>query len=127
MTSLPTPLVHVPTEVTEAMAKYEPWLKLVGNTGATTAPPTTTVDPDTGATTTAPSFLDALRAIPTEKEYKRPNGLIYVPRAMAVADKTTVQDVVFVKAAYAKRRPILFYGDPGTGKTALVEASLPGL
>lgn len=52
----------------------------------------------------------------------RPNGEMYLPR---VFEGTT--DVAFLKAAYTARMPVLLYGSPGTGKSAAVEAAMPGL
>jgi hypothetical protein len=62
-----------------------------------------------------------------ERKLTRPNGQIYVARKIALNDRESFWDVVWVKRAYAERLPLLLYGDPGTGKTALLEASLPGL
>jgi nitric oxide reductase NorQ protein len=60
------------------------------------------------------------------KEYTRPNGQLYIPREMTINGQR-VQDVTFIKLAHAQHMPVLLYGDPGTGKTALIEAALPDL
>lgn len=59
-------------------------------------------------------------------EYIRPGGSKYVPREMTIEGKR-VHDVTFVRMAYKNRMPVLLYGDPGTGKTALLEAALDDL
>ena len=57
--------------------------------------------------------------------FYRPNGEEYKPRSITVgSDKST--DVALIQSAHAARLPVLLYGEPGTGKTALVEAALPG-
>lgn len=57
-----------------------------------------------------------------QKFYVRPNGEKYLPRDLMI-NGAKVQDVTFVKMAYEHRMPILLFGDPGTGKTALFEAA----
>lgn len=57
-----------------------------------------------------------------QKFYTRPNGEKYLPREITISG-SRVQDVTFVKMAYEHRMPILLFGDPGTGKTALLEAA----
>ncbi len=69
--------------------------------------------------------LDALISI-AEKEYTRPTGEVYVPR-MVPFEAQTIQDVTLMKVAHEKKMPVLLYGVPGTGKTALVEAALPNV
>lgn len=59
-------------------------------------------------------------------EYTRPNGERYVPRKLKI-DGVDAQDVTFVRMAYDARMPILLFGAPGCGKTALVEAALDDL
>lgn len=58
--------------------------------------------------------------------YPRPNGVDYLPRRMKIGE-TALHDVTFIKVAHDKRMPVLLYGDPGCGKTALVEAAIPDL
>lgn len=53
----------------------------------------------------------------------RPNGQVYMPRKLNVG----LYDTELVLRAYHARTPVLLYGDPGTGKTALCEAVLPDL
>ena len=57
-----------------------------------------------------------------QKEYLRPNGLVYLPRNLMVSD-TKMQDVTLVRESVAAGMTVLLYGDPGCGKTALVEAA----
>ena len=57
-------------------------------------------------------------------EFTRPNGETYLARSMVVSGTRTT-DVAFMQSAYKARMPVLLYGDPGTGKTALVEAAIP--
>lgn len=52
------------------------------------------------------------------EKYDRPNGEAYYGRELAGAT-----DVKFLRTARASKMPVLFYGAPGTGKTALVEAA----
>jgi len=76
------------------------------------------------ATPTAPAVA-AAKATGKTSGFFRPNGEEYLPRSIMVGpDKTT--DVALVQSAHAAGLPVLLYGDPGTGKTALVEAALPG-
>ena len=57
---------------------------------------------------------------------ERPNGEMYFPRKLGT-DYGAGTDVAFVQRAYENRMPVLLFGPPGTGKTALFEAALPGL
>lgn len=57
---------------------------------------------------------------------ERPNGEMYFPRKLD-PDYGAGTDVDFVQRAYEHRMPVLLFGPPGTGKTALFEAALPGL
>lgn len=59
------------------------------------------------------------------KPIARPNGDLYHPRKITVGGKE-FYDTQIIRRAYDDRIPVLLYGEPGTGKTALVEASLPG-
>lgn len=61
-----------------------------------------------------------------EKQYVRPNGEAYRPRNVAIKD-AKVHDVTMIRVAHRREMPILLYGAPGTGKTALVEAALPNV
>jgi len=78
-----------------------------------------TASPDGAKSVAAP-------AIATSKgeRYVRPNGEEYLPRSMMIAE-TKTEDVLFIRASYEERLPVLLYGDPGTGKTALIEAAFP--
>lgn len=74
----------------------------------------------------APLAADPVVAAPAVKidltGIARPNGEMYLPRKF---EGTT--DIAFLQAAYAARMPVLLYGLPGTGKTAAIEAALPGV
>lgn len=59
-----------------------------------------------------------------DKEFTRPNGETYVARSLTVSGVRTT-DVAFMQSAYKARMPVLLYGTPGTGKTALIEAAMP--
>ncbi|OXM57060.1 hypothetical protein CFP71_10010 [Amycolatopsis thailandensis] len=50
---------------------------------------------------------------------RRPNGKIYQPRAVA----KEIEDVALLRDARKHREHVLFFGPPGTGKTALCEAA----
>ncbi len=80
------------------------------------------------AVPTAPEAVDGEPAPVIKKldlkAIVRPNGEAYMPREIRTLGTT---DVAFMQTAYAQRMPVLLYGNPGTGKTALVEAALPGL
>lgn len=86
-------------------------------------------EPDfSGGTKLTPSG-DAALAEPAPpkidlKPITRPNGEVYMPREIR-ALKTT--DVAFIKQSYGNKMPVLLYGSPGTGKTALFEAAMPNL
>ena len=54
--------------------------------------------------------------------YLRPNGLEYVPRFLMVGE-TKTQDVTLIRESIASGLTVLLYGEPGCGKTALVEAA----
>jgi hypothetical protein len=56
------------------------------------------------------------------KDYLRPNGEIYVPRKLQVGE-VTMQDVTFIRQSLDAGLTVLLYGEPGCGKTALVEAA----
>lgn len=72
------------------------------------------VDP----TAAAPSI-----ATTTEVDkYIRPNGMEYLPR-VHVVNGEKVQDVTMIRESIAAKLPVLLYGEPGCGKTALVEAA----
>lgn len=78
-------------------------------------------------TTTPTAKSTATPSLPSTKPagFFRPNGEEYKPRSITIGgDKTT--DIALVQSAAESGFPILLYGDPGTGKTALVEAALPG-
>lgn len=57
-----------------------------------------------------------------QKEYVRPNGLIYLPRSLMV-EETKMQDVTLLRESIDAGLTVLLYGEPGCGKTALVEAA----
>jgi nitric oxide reductase NorQ protein len=56
----------------------------------------------------------------------RPNGLPYVAREVKIGVKG-VSDVDLMRAAKSHGKHIALYGEPGTGKTALLEVAFPGL
>ena len=56
------------------------------------------------------------------KQYVRPNGLVYLPRSLMVSE-TKMQDVTLMRESVEAGLPVLLYGEPGCGKTALVEAA----
>jgi nitric oxide reductase NorQ protein len=87
------------------------------------------------------SFADVAAAAPTEpataaqaepltpevtsdvqNQYVRPNGLVYLPRSLMVSE-TKMQDVTLMRESVEAGLPVLLYGEPGCGKTALVEAA----
>lgn len=51
----------------------------------------------------------------------RPNGTSYTPRKIG-----DVEDLAFLRAMRNAKRNVLFYGPPGSGKTALSEAAFAG-
>lgn len=61
------------------------------------------------------------------KPRTRPNGEQYFPRTLALPDKETKLDMEVIHQSFRAGIPILLYGEPGTGKTAAVEAILDGL
>jgi nitric oxide reductase NorQ protein len=65
----------------------------------------------------------APEAVGTKGKVFRPNGEEYLPRKMTIGTSVS-DDVSFIRKAYDERLPVLLYGEPGTGKTALVEAAL---
>lgn len=75
--------------------------------------------------------LAPIEFLTSSKGYKyvrRPNGSRYYARKMPVSSKKSpATDVEFVRKMYDLRMPVLLYGDPGTGKTALAEVALPNL
>jgi Mg-chelatase subunit ChlI len=60
------------------------------------------------------------------REYFRPNGERYLPRTIKIGE-SSFKDVHFIERAYQKKMPVLLYSDPGTGKTALIEAVFGGI
>lgn len=61
----------------------------------------------------------------------RPNGEAYYPRRVPAAlqegSQLGLYDVQIIKMARQHSMNVLVYGEPGTGKTAMLEAALPGL
>ena len=102
--------------VTAATARWDTMLRKVVAPDAlpTTGPAAAGNDDGTVVAT--------IEAIPKSEKFLRPNGEEYVARWMTIGG-TATQDVAFIRATYDERMPTLLYGDPGTGKTALVEAS----
>lgn len=81
------------------------------------------------APTTAAAADPIVPAAPTptvtsdvQKEYVRPNGLVYLPRNLMVGE-VKMQDVTLIRESIDGDLTVLLYGDPGCGKTALVEAA----
>lgn len=81
--------------------------------------PTPPADPDPPAAPTPTVTADE------QKEYTRPNGLIYLPRSLMVSE-TKMQDVTLLRESIDADLTVLLYGEPGCGKTALVEAAFGG-
>lgn len=103
--------------VAEALSKWDDKLRLVVDVKSLESVPGA-VGKDGEPAVAAP----VLAALPTGTKFHRPNGEEYLPRWMNVSGSKT-QDVAFIRATYDERLPVLLFGDPGTGKTALVEAS----
>ena len=55
-------------------------------------------------------------------EYLRPNGLTYLPRKVQVGE-VMMQDVTLMRRSLDADLTVLLFGEPGCGKTALVEAA----
>jgi len=66
----------------------------------------------------APATAEAAEAVEVGKEFSRPNGDVYVARKLG--DKL---DVDVCRVGRVNEMPVLLYGAPGTGKTALLEAA----
>ena len=78
--------------------------------------------PAAAPTPTAAVPLPSVDVAAEQKEYHRPNGLVYLPRQLMVAENK-VQDVTLIRSAVENGLTVLLYGEPGCGKTALVEAA----
>lgn len=73
------------------------------------------------------AYLDKeIAAAPVIPKYVRPNGQVYVPRTVNV-NGTSYEDVRIIQTARQRHMPVLLFGNPGTGKTALVEAAIAGV
>lgn len=59
----------------------------------------------------------------SSKSYPRPTGEEYHSRVITVGS-TQFEDVDFIRNAHVQKMPVLLFGAPGTGKTALIEAAL---
>lgn len=114
MPTITTGIESLITAVEDSFAHYDEELRRVPNLDGT-APVAPGAE---GATAAEKPKKPSLKAI------IRPNGEAYVPREVRALDTT---DVAFMQKAYEKKMPVLLYGNPGTGKTALMEAALPGL
>ena len=101
----------------EALANLDPFMKLRWNPALAEGPDTI---PNEAVAIGGPTISLKLGA----DEFLRPNGLTYTARKMTVSGKVT-NDVAMIRAAREHHQPVLLYGVPGTGKTALVEASFP--
>lgn len=80
----------------------------------------------TGATASNDSAVTAPPKPVDLAPITRPNGAVYHPRKMIFGDDT-IWDVNLLQTAYTNGMPVLLFGTPGTGKTALVEAALENL
>jgi len=83
--------------------------------GLTTTAPTASTSDYTAPETPASVVDEATK-------YLRPNGLWYIPRNLMVGE-VKKQDVTLVRESIEAGLPVLLYGEPGCGKTALVEAA----
>ena len=82
---------------------------------------TDTPDPDP-APAAAPTPTPAAPTAESASKYMRPNGMFYIPRSLMVGE-VKKQDVMLVRESIAAGLFVLLYGEPGCGKTALVEAA----
>jgi MoxR-like ATPase len=71
---------------------------------------------------TAPVAAATIGVDGEQKSYMRPNGLAYLPRFLMI-EETKTQDVTLMRSSIAAGLTVLLYGEPGCGKTALVEAA----
>ena len=107
-----------PIALADALEDFDELLRRKADLSLTNSPPASAPTIATPPTTVIAS--------PKEAEYFRPSGERYIPRIMSI-DGQLVKDVDFITAAHADRLPVLLFGPPGTGKTAVLEAALPGL
>lgn len=106
------------TVVEEALATFRPFLDNVDNNVKEAAK----AAPDAAAPAAAASSALAGAAA----KYVRPNGVEYLPRSIMVGSVKT-HDVLLMQESAKANLAVLLYGDPGTGKTALVEAAFPNV
>lgn len=66
-----------------------------------------------------PPVVPALPVMEGPNVVKRPNGEMYHVRELL----PSLTDVMVLRGAHEARMPVLLYGSPGTGKTALIEAA----
>lgn len=82
---------------------------------------------DLGEAATSKSTTTAAAAVSIDTtgetaKYVRPNGMEYVPRKLTV-EGAVIHDVTLVRKSINAGLPVLLFGEPGCGKTALVEAA----
>lgn len=67
--------------------------------------------------------------ISPSKPIRRPNGQLYYPRRLVSGGlrSEVLYDVEMLRRARKSNMHVLLYGEPGTGKTALVEAAFDGV
>lgn len=75
-----------------------------------------------GTGTTKKAKIVEAETLSGETSYPRPNGELYYSRNWGTSENT---DVEVVRKLREASQYVLFYGAPGCGKTALVEASFP--
>jgi hypothetical protein len=122
MTTTTTKLTTMPVPGAELMDAANRWMaQLTAEPSAAVATAAAAVDEKTAAVVDLAAYAKG-----QANKYTRPNGEDYMPRKVMI-DGQISQDVIFVRKAFDNRMPLLFFGAPGCGKTALVEAALDGL
>jgi nitric oxide reductase NorQ protein len=116
MTPAPAP-ADIHYDLTDLFWSPLSFTRTFASTVVATPPPAAVA---ASAVTVAPIDVDV------KTSYERPNGLVYLPRNLMVGEER-VQDVTLVRRAVGAGLTVLLYGEPGCGKTALVEAAFPDL